>query len=77
MAGVFDDGSNLSHDVFKTIGSTSVLREFLLTVSGQSLGVTNAPTIALTDYQLNRAQDGSFTTSVPFVLANGVVPAWS
>lgn len=76
-AGVFDDATNLAHDVFKTIPSTSVAREFLITVSGQSLGVTGTPTILLTDYALTRAQSGEFTWSVPFVLANGVVPTWS
>lgn len=77
MSGVFDDGSNLAHDVLKTVPSYNTGREFLYTVSGNSLGVTNTPTIHVTDYQLNRAQDGSLTWSAPFVLANGIVPAWS
>lgn len=77
MNGVFDDAANSAHDILKTVPSATAGREFLYTVSGQSLGVTNTPTIHITDYQLNRAQDGSFTWTAPFVLANGVVPAWS
>jgi len=76
-SGVFDDGSNLSHDVFKTVPSTSVAREFNITVSAQILGVTNTPTLLFTDYSLNRGQDGSLTWQAPGVLANGAVPTWS
>ena len=77
LNGVFNDAANFSHDVFKTVPSTSVAREFTLTVSGQSMGVTGTPTILLTDYALTRAAEGSLTWAVPCVLANGVVPTWS
>lgn len=77
MSGVFDDGGNSVHDVLKTVPSITAGREFLYTVSGNSLGVTNTPTIHCTDYQLNRQQSGEFLWSSPFVLANGIVPAWS
>jgi hypothetical protein len=77
MSGVFDDGSNLSHDVLKSVPSQTAGREYLYTISGQSLGVTGTPTIHVTDYQLNRQQSGEFLWSAPFVAANGVVPAWS
>jgi hypothetical protein len=75
--GVFDDATNLAHDVFKTVSSSSVARAFSLVISGQTLGTTNSPTVLLTDYNLTRPQDGSFTWSVPGVLANGGIPAWS
>lgn len=77
MSGVFDDATNNVHDVLKSVPTASAGREFLYTVSGQILGVTGLPTIHVTDYQLSRAQSGEFTWSAPFVLANGVVPAWS
>lgn len=77
MSGVADFASNSVHDVLKTVPSYNTGREFLYTISGQILGVTNTPTIHCTDYQLNRAQDGSLLWSSPFVLANGIVPAWS
>lgn len=75
--GVFDDATNSVHDVFKTASSSNVAREFSIVVSGQTLGTTNTPTVLPTDYSLTRPQDGSFTWSVPMVLANGAVPAWS
>lgn len=69
----FDDAANSTHDVFKTVSSTSVARTLTLTVSGQVL----ANEVLFTDYQLNRGNDGSLTASVPGVLANGVVPTWA
>lgn len=69
----FDDAANNTHAVFKTISSSSVARTTTLALSGQTL----APEVLYTDYQLNRGNDGSITTSVPGVLANGVVPTWS
>ena len=66
-----------SHLVFRTVPSTSVAREFTLTVGGVTLGTTGTPTLLFTDYQLTRGQDGSLTSTAPGVLANGVVPTWS
>lgn len=74
---VFDPAANASHDVFKTVPSTSVARAFTLTVGGVTLGTTPAATLLPTDYSLTRAQSGEFTASVPLVLANGVVPTWT
>ena len=66
-----------SHLLFRTVPSTSVAREFTLTVGGVTLGTTGTPTLLFTDYSLTRAQDGSLTSTAPGVLANGVVPTWS
>ncbi len=76
-SGTFNDGSNASHDVFKTVPSTSVAREILLNVSGQILGTTPQVTVLLTDYALTRAADGSLVWQVPGVLANGEIPTWT
>ena len=75
--GVFNDASNMSHDVFKTVPSTSVAREITLNVSGQILGTTPTVTLLFTDYALSRGDDGALTFSVPGVLANGAVPTWT
>jgi len=75
LNGVFN--ATGSHLVFRTVPSTSVAREFTLTVNGVTLGTTNTPTLLFTDYSLNRAQDGSLTWTAPGVLANGAVPTWS
>jgi len=71
--GVFNDAANMSHAVFKTVPSTSVLRTTTLSISGQTL----AGELLYTDYSFNRGQDGSFTWSAPGVLADGTVPTWS
>lgn len=77
LNGVFNDAADLSFAVFKTVPSTSVAREFTLTVSGNSLGVTGTPLLLFTDFSLTRGQDGSFTWTAPGVLASGVVPTYS
>ena len=70
MSGVFNDATDFSHDVFKVLSGT---RTCTIVVSGQTL--TNE--ILLTDYNLTRADDGSFTWQVPGVLQSGTVPTWS
>lgn len=77
LNGVFNDAANQSHDVFKTITSTSVPREILLTVSGQTLGTTPQVTLLFTDYPLTRADSGELTWAVPASLANGAIPTWT
>jgi hypothetical protein len=71
--GVFNDASNMSHDVFKTVPSTSVARTVTLTVSGQTL----ANECLFTDYPLSRSDSGELTFTVPGVLADGATPTWA
>jgi len=71
--GVFNDDTDMSHDVFKTVASASVVRTVLITISGQAL--TNE--CNLSDYSLSRAQSGEFTWTVPGVLADGTAPTWT
>jgi len=73
LNGVFNDAADASHDVFKTVPSTSVARTTTLTVSGQTL----AGELLFTDYALTRGQNGELTWSAPGVLADGQVPTWS
>lgn len=73
LNGVFNDASGLSHDVLKTVPSTSVARTVTLVVSGQTL----ANECLFTDYSLTRAQDGSLTWTAPGVLSDGTVPTWT
>lgn len=70
---VFNDASGQSHDVFKTVPSTSVARTVTLTVSGDTL----ANEVLFTDYPLTRAASGELTAAVPGVLADGTVPTWA
>lgn len=70
---VFNPASNLSHDVFKTVPSTSVARTTTLVVASKTL----ANEVLYTDYPLTRANDGALTAAVPGVLSDGTVPTWS
>lgn len=71
--GVFNPTANASHDVFKTVPSTSVNRTTTLTIGG----VTLAGELLYTDYNFTRAQSGEFTFTTPGVLADGTVPTWA
>lgn len=73
MNGVFNPAANQSHDVFKTVPSTSVARAVAMTVASKSLGAN----VVLTDYPLTRATGGALTWAVPGALADGAVPTWS
>jgi len=73
LNGVFNDATNLSHSVFKTVPSTSVARTVSLNISGQTL----ANEALFTDYQMTRAENGALTWQAPGVLADGVTPTWS
>lgn len=73
MSLVFNDASNMSHDVFKTVCSTSVARTTTLVVSGNTL----ANEVLYTDYPIVRDDSGELTANVPGVLADGTVPTWS
>lgn len=70
---VFDPAANASHDVFKTVTSTSVQRTTSLAVASKSL----VNEVLYTDYPLQRSDSGEFTASVPGVLSNGTVPTWA
>ena len=73
LNGVFNDTANASHDVFKTVPSTSVNRTVTLTVAAKTL----AGELLFTDYALTRAQSGELTFAAPGVLADGTVPTWA
>lgn len=73
LNGVFNDAVDKSHDVFKTVPSTSVARTTTLTVSGNTLAME----ILYTDYPLSRSAAGELTWAVPGVLADGTVPTWA
>ena len=73
LNGVFNDTAAASHDVFKTVPSTSVNRTVTLTVAAKTL----AAECLFTDYALTRAQSGELTFAAPGVLADGAVPTWA
>lgn len=71
LNGVFN--ASLSHTVFRTVSSTSVARTVTQTVNG----VTLAPEILFSDYQMTRSDSGELTWSAPGALADGTVPTWA
>jgi hypothetical protein len=73
LNGVFNPATGKSHDVFKTVPSTSVARTVAVTVNG----VTLNNEMLFTDYQLTRSDSGELTWSAPGSLADGTVPTWS
>lgn len=73
LNGVFNASANQSHDVFKTVSSTSVARTVTQTVNG----VTLAMEMLFSDYALTRADSGELTWSAPGALADGTVPTWA
>jgi hypothetical protein len=77
LNGVFNSASNMSHDVFKTIPSTSVNRSVELDPVGTTTGYPQLiANCLLTDYQLTRTNTGELTWQVPGSLADGGVPTW-
>jgi hypothetical protein len=76
LNGVFNSAANNSHDVFKTVPSSSVVRATVLQVT--SAGSPNLPANALyTDYQITRNNTGELTWQAPGSLADGTVPTWA
>lgn len=79
LNGIFNYAdANMSHDVFKTIASTSVVRAVELDPVGTTTGNPKLPVnCVLTDYQITRAAGGALTWQVPGQLADGTAPAWT
>jgi hypothetical protein len=73
LNGVFNDATNASHDVFKTVTSTSVARTTTMAISGQTLSCE----LLFANYDLTRAQDGSLVWTATGSLSDGTVPTWA
>lgn len=79
LNGVFNSAAaNFSHDVFKTVPSTSVQRHVEIDPLGTTTGLPKLSNLCvLTDYQITRANTGELTFQVPGSLGDGTVPAWT
>lgn len=73
LTGVFNVATDKSHDVFKTVPSTSVNRTVSLAIASKTL----ANECLFTDYSIKRAAGGGLTWTAPGVLADGTVPTWA
>lgn len=69
--GVFN--ASVSHSVFATVPSTSVVRPTIITVNGKNLQAN----CLYSDYALTRSNTGELTWQAPGALADGTVPTWS
>jgi hypothetical protein len=77
LNGIFNNAANMSHAVFSTIPSTSVVRAVELDPYGTTSGFPKLPVnCILTDYQITRASTGDLTWQVPGQLADGTAPSW-
>lgn len=78
LNGVFNAAANKSHDVFKTVGSTSVLRTVTYDISPATTG---SPRLTMecvaSEYNVTRAASGELTWTVKLSLADGTAPAWT
>lgn len=78
LNGVFNTASNMSHAVFSTNSSTSVVRSVNISPIGSTSGYPKlSVNCLLTDYQITRANTGELTWQVPGTLADGTVPQWT
>jgi len=77
LNGVLNTAANFSHDVFKTVPSTSVARTTIIQVLTGGGTPQLSCSVLYTDYQLTRAATGELTWQVPGSLADGTVPTWT
>ena len=73
LNGVFNSATDLSHDVLKDVGPTSVARTVVVTTSGEIMTMEGYPV----NYDLTRAQDGSLTWASSFLQTTTTAPTWS
>lgn len=73
VGGVTNFTANQSHDVFKSVGVSSVTRTVTITHSGQTL----ANEVLFNDYNVARADDGSRGWTAPGELNSTTVPTWT
>jgi hypothetical protein len=77
LNGVMNTTANASHDVFKTVPSTSVARATTIGVLAGGGTPQLICNVLYTDYQITRAATGELTWQVPGSLADGNVPTWT
>lgn len=75
LNGIFDAGSNLAHDVFKTRTGTRTVQ---IDIGGSTSGYPRLSMEMLVEnYNLTRGNDGALTWASTLRLQSGTVPAWS
>lgn len=74
LNGVLNASSNMSHDVFKTVPSTSVARTTTITVPTP---VVLAGELLYSTYSIERSDSGELTFTAEGSLSDGTVPTWA
>jgi len=74
--GVFNSATDMSHEVFSSVPSTSIERANTLQPTS-SMYPNMAFNLLFTDYQMTRAATGELTWQVPGAGCDGVVPQWT
>lgn len=75
--GVFNKESNKSHDVFKTVPSSSVERTVTIDMGTTAGDPRLSMEMLFTEYAINRAPTGELTWSATGQLSDGTAPTWS
>ena len=74
ISGVFDKASNKSHDVFKTRTGT---RTVTIAIGGDTTGYPELEAeMLVTEYNLDRGDDGGLTWTAGLSLQSGTTPTW-
>jgi hypothetical protein len=76
LKGVFNNAANMSHVVFKTIPSTSVIRATIITPTSSTPPFLSFNAF-YSDYSITRAAAGELTWDVKGDLGDGATPTWS
>lgn len=74
LTGVFNAAANKSHDVFKTVPSTSVARTTAITIPTP---VSLTGDLLYNTYSIERSDSGELTWSAEGSLADGTTPTWA
>lgn len=77
LKGVFNSAANLSHAVFSTVPSSSVIRSTSVAPTSNSGTPILVANLYYSDYQVTRAAAGELTWDVKGDLGDGAVPTWA
>jgi hypothetical protein len=73
LAGILNPDANLSHDVFKTVCTSAVVRTTTLNYGTPTLSME----LLYSKYDVTRADSGELTWTAEGSLANGTAPTWT
>lgn len=75
--GVFNSAAGMSHEVFSSVPSTSVIRSNSIAPTSNNATPILACNVLFSEYAISRANNGDLTFTVKGDLADGNVPTWA